>query len=274
MKYSVSMLELSEIREIIEFDDAIEELNAEDDISNINLIKENGSPFLHTTGLNGKIDFTTNKKSNSTGNIISRFNNENNSGNIKEKEHEKVNLTELPDDLNSIIFGMEGESDEERVKSLRYSKDDNMQDESLSRRRRSASFSHVDILKKKVGFSNVEVREYNVTLGDHPDCVYGPPLTLGWKYVDLGKKNLDQYESSRAPRKRRESLCMSLSARKQLLLNAGYLKYELREAAREVKKVQRDRKFSIKSYPLFDAGFAIQSAAKSMRKSLIFHHSE
>ena len=117
-------------------------------------------------------------------------------------------------------------------------------------------------------FSSREVREYDVTLGDHPDAV-GVPIALGWNYVELEKEDIDSYESSRGPRRPREALVMSLTARKKLLLNAGFLKYELREAAKEVKKVQKDRKFSVKTYPVYDAGYAIRSVAKSIKKSIV-----
>lgn len=35
---------------------------------------------------------------------------------------------------------------------------------------------------KRVSFSNVEVREYSVTIGDHPFCRDGLPITLDWKF--------------------------------------------------------------------------------------------
>lgn len=115
----------------------------------------------------------------------------------------------------------------------------------------------------------MKVREYGVTLGDHPDCTRGPPLSLNWDYVELGTKKIETCESSRKARRARETLCMSLSARKQLLLNTGFTKYELREAANEVKKVQKNRKSSEKYYPIYDARFVVRSVAKSVRKSVV-----
>mmetsp|Transcript_14263 Transcript_14263/g.23619 ORF Transcript_14263/g.23619 Transcript_14263/m.23619 type:complete len:183 (-) Transcript_14263:173-721(-) len=35
---------------------------------------------------------------------------------------------------------------------------------------------------KRVCFSTVEVREYSLTIGDHPLCRDGLPITLDWKY--------------------------------------------------------------------------------------------
>lgn len=55
----------------------------------------------------------------------------------------------------------------------------------------------MDKPKKRVHFGSLEVREHKITLGDHPD------------YVDLETKDLETYESSRGPRRSRDTLCMS-----------------------------------------------------------------
>jgi len=35
---------------------------------------------------------------------------------------------------------------------------------------------------KRVRFSTVTIRNYKSTIGDHPSCRYGPPVSLGWDY--------------------------------------------------------------------------------------------
>jgi len=42
----------------------------------------------------------------------------------------------------------------------------------------------------------IEVREYAVTLGDHPGCGGGLPLTLSWSHVD--KPRYKPFEESRS----------------------------------------------------------------------------
>ena len=52
-------------------------------------------------------------------------------------------------------------------------------------------------------FGSVHVREYNRTVGDHPDASDdGPPLTIDWEYVQLERQSVKQYE--RMKRKRRQ----------------------------------------------------------------------
>lgn len=61
--------------------------------------------------------------------------------------------------------------------------------------------------KKHVSFSNVQVRTYEVILGDNPDCSF--PLSLGWRYDAGDAVDVDTYESQyqqAPPEKHREDL--------------------------------------------------------------------
>ena len=53
--------------------------------------------------------------------------------------------------------------------------------------------------RKSVRFEKVEIREYNIVLGDNPSCSNGPPVSLGW-YYDKDQQQqmpLDTYEQKR-----------------------------------------------------------------------------
>jgi hypothetical protein len=52
---------------------------------------------------------------------------------------------------------------------------------------------------KKVSFSDVQVRTYELILGDNPDCSF--PLSLGWKYNTADRVDVNTYEDERQPKR-------------------------------------------------------------------------
>lgn len=106
--------------------------------------------------------------------------------------------------------------------------------------------------KKSVQFHSLHIRTYNRVIGDHPCCTTGLPITLGWDYNDLTTVAIDEYETSRRPRKNRRDMKLDCDSRWQILsgncggdyegtmeLNTGrYSEFELRRAGR---KLHRER---------------------------------
>lgn len=58
------------------------------------------------------------------------------------------------------------------------------------------SLNYVDE-ELSVRFGDVEVRSYEIILGDNPAVSNGPPLTIGWDPFDLNVCSLDCYEGAR-----------------------------------------------------------------------------
>jgi hypothetical protein len=78
-------------------------------------------------------------------------------------------------------------------------------------------------LKHTVSFSNLEIREYDVAISDHPSCSFGPPVQLSWEYKQKGAVPVESYEQSRSPRRKRHDLVLSYYDRRFLLIKqAGY----------------------------------------------------
>jgi hypothetical protein len=96
-------------------------------------------------------------------------------------------------------------------------------------------------LKRSVSFSNLEIREYEVALSDHPDCSYGPPIQLDWEYTTQNLISIDDYEQTRSPRSTGNQLKLPCPVRKHWLLTK-YTKQELHNAVQEVERVKRERR--------------------------------
>lgn len=94
--------------------------------------------------------------------------------------------------------------------------------------------------KKSVTFDAIRVREYTQVLGDHPCCTIGPPISLGWEYIQNGVKSLDEYEATRRRRRNRRELRLSWEVRRAKLseFDSHATNGELRAVQR---KIFRDR---------------------------------
>lgn len=95
---------------------------------------------------------------------------------------------------------------------------------------------------KRVSFANLEVRQYPIILGDHPDCSNGPPVTIGWEYEHCGNIDVTAYESIRRKRRSSYDLGIPLRVRDRILrTSSGHTDKELRNAIAEVRRVRRQR---------------------------------
>merc|ERR1712224_642372 len=102
---------------------------------------------------------------------------------------------------------------------------------------------------KKIFFDEVMVREYPRILGDNPAVSDGAPVTIDWKEQDTYMININVYEHTRAPvrRKKRKKLLLSATKRLKILIDAGYNIEEIGEAILDVEKSKRERILSVRS---------------------------
>ena len=98
------------------------------------------------------------------------------------------------------------------------------------------SSNSTTIRRNSVSFSQLEIREYDICLSDHPSCSYGPPIQLDWDYTTQRVVDIEDYESQR---QRSNFPMLSYNARKFMLQQ--YSPQELQEAVREVDRVKRQR---------------------------------
>jgi hypothetical protein len=107
----------------------------------------------------------------------------------------------------------------------------------------------------RVQFANVEIRSYAITIGDHPCCTIGCPITLDWDYTKEDTVSLHDYEThkyatnnnnnhqSMTPTKMND-LRISPEERVELLLLSSKLsELEIRRASR---KFHRSKNCSIR----------------------------
>ena len=127
----------------------------------------------------------------------------------------------------------------------------------------SSSSSAIFASTPRVSFGDVQVREYERVVGDHPDTRIGAPITIGWGYFQRQDSPLDQYESERTSK---GLLRMSSITRKNLLHNVfGIPEEEIRDAEKEVQKIKKSREHSKTQSEL---SARTESAARGFRRKL------
>lgn len=96
---------------------------------------------------------------------------------------------------------------------------------------------------RRVSFHEVEVRNYNVTLGDNPSVQKGPPLSLDWNYdPNHTIRPLEDYEVNRSQRRRGSTeLKLPLQEREERLKTEGVSSHEMSRAAMDVRAVRNQR---------------------------------
>uniref|UniRef100_A0A7S4T570 Uncharacterized protein n=1 Tax=Ditylum brightwellii TaxID=49249 RepID=A0A7S4T570_9STRA len=93
---------------------------------------------------------------------------------------------------------------------------------------------------RRVSFSTVEVRQYERIIGDHPCCVSGPPLSIGWKHdtKKTRRYSLDDHDSY-CRNNRPSSMRLSCEQRISLLLERGVQRKQVDRSIQKRTKEQR-----------------------------------
>ena len=100
----------------------------------------------------------------------------------------------------------------------------------------------VPMSERTVSFSSLEIREFNMTLGDHPSAISGPPVALDWDQgAGARVVDLDEYERARSPRRKRRQLKLSYKDRKGILQNS-FSDDEINKQWREALEIRMQRK--------------------------------
>jgi len=100
----------------------------------------------------------------------------------------------------------------------------------------------LDPSHRSVSFRDVIIREYEQILGDNPAVSYGPPISLDWKYQEVGIIPVDEYEDARKKRRNLRQMMMNYYQRKNTLMFCyGVTEQEMKRVDREIARIQRSR---------------------------------
>lgn len=121
--------------------------------------------------------------------------------------------------------------------------------------------------RQNVSFNSITIREYDLTVGVHPSCSCGPPVTLDWKFREECSIPLECYEEKREPRRTMRQMVMTDHTRRNILLwQFGHTEEELKRATRESTKVKRERQVTQIFLPCRKVEEVVQMAQRKVHR--------
>ena len=123
---------------------------------------------------------------------------------------------------------------------------------------------------KEVRFGTVLVRDYEIILGDHPCCSFGPPLTIDWDYQEGEPLDVDSYEAENALSRltrERGSMHLNYFARKYLL-REHYTEQDFKSAIKEINRIKMNRTITSKLANYHDV---VESACQKLKRVIPKH---
>ena len=96
-----------------------------------------------------------------------------------------------------------------------------------------------------VSFSNVEIREYPVILGNSPAVSNGPPLSIDWMFHPHPCLNLEEYETDRPPRRSYLQMAIPSRIRQTMLQTSGHSKREIQKQIKEANIHRSKRRHTV-----------------------------
>jgi len=105
--------------------------------------------------------------------------------------------------------------------------------------------------RSSVQFGSLTIRSYEVQLGDNPSCSNGAPVSIGWRYNELNPICIEKYEAWMEDKRRsRHEFHLPRSQRESILLDYGYSRNQMTQATKEVAKIKKQRRASLKTTPI------------------------
>ena len=134
---------------------------------------------------------------------------------------------------------------------------------------RSSPKSSRTRIKKSVSFHQVHVQEYARTIGDHPDVVLGPPISIDWEPHHHEAHDFDDYETTREGRRKGSKIDMRIhpNTRNRMMISAGVSKEEIKAATRAANRVSSQRKSTVASLEVPTITL-VEEVAQSLKRKI------
>lgn len=190
---------------------------------------------------------------------------------VSDDEEEEENDEEKEEDEkddNSAPLGCQKDDDTTSVSSIpRLLNSTHSLPVDFSTRKKSSIKSQKLRRCASLSFGTIEIREYDITLGDNPSCSIGPPVQIGWEYTTIGSIDVEQFENTRDQRRNMRQMLMNYYHRRNILMaSGGYTEEELNKAEKEMNKIKAKRALTRAFLPMWKIEDAAESAQRKLKR--------
>lgn len=120
-------------------------------------------------------------------------------------------------------------------------------------------------MTKQVSFHNLQIREYDVVLGDNPSCRYGPPVEIGWDYSEANEIRLDDIITENSNEKKTRKL-LDANVRYDMVRGAGYTDSDILKSMRDAHIIKKQRHKSINNEKYDKINERIENISRKFKK--------
>jgi hypothetical protein len=127
--------------------------------------------------------------------------------------------------------------------------------------------------KKAVSFGLIQVREYNRVVGDNPTVRVGPPMSIGWEFVQKQAVPVDDYEKIKRSYTSDVRIMGSITRKSILRYEFDVSLEDIRAAEKIIRKIQRQRCRTLQQVKLVGAIEYAMELAKRKIQSIFANES-
>jgi hypothetical protein len=120
---------------------------------------------------------------------------------------------------------------------------------------------------RSVSFDRIEIREYSRCLGNNPATTHGPPLSIDWAYNEAGTFPLDDYETTRPPRRISQQMLVPGFVREEILMDqTDATKRQMNATITAIKLDRHRRQMTIAMQEFEEWHIALETIRRRLRR--------
>eukprot|EP00815_Leptocylindrus_aporus_P001074 CAMPEP_0116052590 /NCGR_PEP_ID=MMETSP0322-20121206/1663_1 /TAXON_ID=163516 /ORGANISM="Leptocylindrus danicus var. apora, Strain B651" /LENGTH=551 /DNA_ID=CAMNT_0003535553 /DNA_START=398 /DNA_END=2053 /DNA_ORIENTATION=- len=124
-----------------------------------------------------------------------------------------------------------------------------------------------------VKFGKVDIREFEIEIGDNPSCSRGPAVALGWKILkEESYHHVDRFERVRrnARYKTAPDMVLGRHEREKMLLENGFSTGDIAAAVRKIVRIKNQRRQTVNNLPVARFEEIVEVAGRKVKR--LFSH--